>query len=307
MSLETARSPRLPTVCPFVAFDDERDLRSAVPDRRHRCYAVAEPEPRALAHQERYCLSPTFTSCPIFQDWAAREAAHVAPGEEAVGPVAASAAAAGVAGTGVAPSGRPGLFDEAPASLPAERAAAPSRSAWASERHVEDRFEDDGGEVAAGAGAASAAAAEREWDRPRRRRDYPALGRRGTPPLLAAIVVLAIAALALFFLPSVLRGLLGGAGTAASPTASAGVSGSPAASATGSAAASGGVVPSATPLVYIIQSGDNLTKIATKFNTTVNAILAANPAIKNANSIQKGQQIIIPTLGAPVPTASPSP
>jgi nucleoid-associated protein YgaU len=65
--------------CPFVAFEDERDERSDVPDHRHRCYAVPRPEPRAFAHQEAYCLSPNFAACPIFQDWARREAARTKP------------------------------------------------------------------------------------------------------------------------------------------------------------------------------------------------------------------------------------
>ena len=62
--------------CPFVAFDDERDARSDRPDRRHRCFAEPEPAPRALAHQEAYCLSSAFPVCPTFQAWARREAAH---------------------------------------------------------------------------------------------------------------------------------------------------------------------------------------------------------------------------------------
>ncbi|MEZ0240637.1 MAG: LysM peptidoglycan-binding domain-containing protein [Chloroflexota bacterium] len=62
--------------CPFVAFVDERDERSTVPDHRHRCYAEEVPAPRALAHQEAYCLSSSFPVCPTFQDWARREAAQ---------------------------------------------------------------------------------------------------------------------------------------------------------------------------------------------------------------------------------------
>ena len=62
--------------CPFVAFDDDRDERASVPDHRHRCYADARPAPRALAHQEAYCLSSAFPVCPTFQDWARREAAR---------------------------------------------------------------------------------------------------------------------------------------------------------------------------------------------------------------------------------------
>src|SRR5512137_1804685 len=74
----------LPTVegapaCPFVAFEDDRDGRSTAPDHRHRCFAEPRPAPRALAHQEAYCLSSAFPVCPTFQDWARREAAAARP------------------------------------------------------------------------------------------------------------------------------------------------------------------------------------------------------------------------------------
>jgi hypothetical protein len=62
--------------CPFVAFEDDRDERATVPDHRHRCYADTRPTPRALAHQEAYCLSSAFPVCPTFQDWARRESAR---------------------------------------------------------------------------------------------------------------------------------------------------------------------------------------------------------------------------------------
>lgn len=74
--------------CPFVAFADDRDERATSPDHRHRCYAEAEPAPRALAHQEAYCLSSAFPVCPTFQDWARREAAKARGAEP---PVAAAA------------------------------------------------------------------------------------------------------------------------------------------------------------------------------------------------------------------------
>ena len=79
--------------CPFVAFEDDRDERAASPDHRHRCYAEAEPAPRALAHQEAYCLSSAFPVCPTFQDWARREAAR-SRGQERPQPTDAVAAAA---------------------------------------------------------------------------------------------------------------------------------------------------------------------------------------------------------------------
>jgi nucleoid-associated protein YgaU len=64
------------TACPFVAFEDDRDERSDRPDHRHRCYADVHPAPRAIAHQEAYCLSSAFAVCPTFQEWAQREAAR---------------------------------------------------------------------------------------------------------------------------------------------------------------------------------------------------------------------------------------
>ncbi len=66
--------------CPFVAFEDDRDERADRPDHRHRCYAEAVPAPRALAHQEAYCLSSAFPVCPTFQDWARRESARARAG-----------------------------------------------------------------------------------------------------------------------------------------------------------------------------------------------------------------------------------
>src|SRR3954466_10869453 len=65
--------------CPFVAFEDDRDERATAPDHRHRCFAEPRPAPRALAHQEAYCLSSAFPVCPTFQDWARREAAAARP------------------------------------------------------------------------------------------------------------------------------------------------------------------------------------------------------------------------------------
>lgn len=69
--------------CPFVAFEDDRDGRGQAPDHRHRCFAEPRPAPRALAHQEAYCLSSAFPVCPTFQDWARREAAAARPAADA--------------------------------------------------------------------------------------------------------------------------------------------------------------------------------------------------------------------------------
>jgi LysM repeat protein len=102
--------------CPFVAFDDDRDARSDRPDHRHRCFAEADPAPRALAHQEAYCLSSAFPVCPTFQAWARREAAQARSDRDAANAAAAGAAAAGAAAASAAaaadqgpdPDDRPG-------------------------------------------------------------------------------------------------------------------------------------------------------------------------------------------------------
>src|SRR5688572_3841577 len=88
--------------CPFVAFEDDRDERAASPDHRHRCYAEANPAPRALAHQEAYCLSSAFPVCPTFQDWARREAATART--DPTRPAAPTGSPAASAGAGLAAS-----------------------------------------------------------------------------------------------------------------------------------------------------------------------------------------------------------
>ncbi len=102
-----------PPACPFIAFEDERDERSSSPDHRHRCYAEVQPAPRALAHQEAYCLSSAFPVCPTFQDWARREAAQArSAGRAVAAPPAISAA--------VNDEREPDAGDEAPPPIAAE-------------------------------------------------------------------------------------------------------------------------------------------------------------------------------------------
>lgn len=60
---------------------------------------------------------------------------------------------------------------------------------------------------------------------------------------------------------------------------------------------------------YIVQPGDTLLRIASRFNTTVSAIAQAN-GIVNVNLIRSGQRLIIPGVGGPVgqvvPTSVPA-
>ena len=112
----TDRTADPQVVCPFVAFDDDRDFRAPVPEHRHRCFAETPAAPRALAHQAAYCLSASFSACPTFADWARREAAPVrldSPGRslrDAGGtPRAGTAPPAGPGGTEAV--GQPGPGD----------------------------------------------------------------------------------------------------------------------------------------------------------------------------------------------------
>lgn len=52
-------------------------------------------------------------------------------------------------------------------------------------------------------------------------------------------------------------------------------------------------VPITSKLDYVVKRGDNLTTIARRHNTTVNALLKINPQIKNKNLIYVGQIIHI--------------
>jgi LysM repeat protein len=61
---------------------------------------------------------------------------------------------------------------------------------------------------------------------------------------------------------------------------------------------------------YVVRWGDTLGRIASRFGTTVAAIVAANPQISNPNLIYVGQVITIPTGGTggqPPPPVTPPP
>ena len=65
----------------------------------------------------------------------------------------------------------------------------------------------------------------------------------------------------------------------------------------------GGFGGSPTPLpkksgfdVYKIKSGDNLTRIAKAYKTTVNYLMSINPTITDKNDITAGYYIYVPSL-----------
>ncbi|MBJ7360611.1 MAG: hypothetical protein JHD27_03125, partial [Chloroflexi bacterium] len=63
-------------VCPFIATGADSSKRSSGPSAAHSCFATRPAEPINLQRQSDTCLTPTFTACPIFLAWASREAAQ---------------------------------------------------------------------------------------------------------------------------------------------------------------------------------------------------------------------------------------
>jgi nucleoid-associated protein YgaU len=167
--------------CPFVAFEDDRDERATVPDHRHRCYAEVRPAPRALAHQEAYCLSSAFPVCPTFQDWARRESARARDARDAAASAAAaeaaSAASAGSAAGDADEERRPAESHPEVAAAGLGASAASAASGAASGRLPGG---DDDEEVA---GAADPDPGQHDDEEPRRNppRDWSA-----PPPWLAS-------------------------------------------------------------------------------------------------------------------------
>lgn len=54
----------------------------------------------------------------------------------------------------------------------------------------------------------------------------------------------------------------------------------------------------AAPILYTVQAGDSMWKIASKYQVGVSELIAANPTISNPSQIYVGQQIQVPNLDA---------
>ncbi len=303
-----------PSACPFVAFEDDRDHRSAASDYRHRCFAAAEPEPRAFPHQDRYCLSPDFPQCPIFLDWARQEAAGVRQ------PSAASATGTtvGPAGSGLAAAAAIGEDEAAPAFLAgrsrpaaAEAAAGASRvptDASASLWNYEDetkRSSPPAPTAPSSLGSPAVAMARRGpshpgWENPPRLENFPRLrsrdDRRTNGPLLVAAVLVSILMVALISIPIFFSGK-GGTSGGASPSPSAGASQSQSSQGASASPSQPGGSPGSSYLQYQVRTGDYLAKIAAKFNLKLWEIELANPDITNFDHIEVGQWLNIPPAG----------
>lgn len=109
-------------------------------------------------------------------------------------------------------------------------------------------------------------------------------GMPGMPRVVVLAGALAIAALALFFLPA-----LFGVGGDNEPTAT------PSPSVVATPTPKPTPQPAPTPQVYVIKEGDTLSKVARSFGLTLDQLLAANKeTIKDPDRIVVGDEIVIP-------------
>ena len=275
-------------VCPFIATGADSSKRSSEPSAAHSCFAKRPAEPIDLQRQSEICLTPTFTACPIFLAWASREAAQTidapAPQPLPYGTPAASAPVDLAAAT-LGIDEVDGAYDELPEGSIWSTAPAPGEPNYELSPSEEERVR------------VVPLHKRRSMDdeAPRAALRLPKIpgGTRGAAALLV------LAAVVLFSLPTILKGVNGFiAGVTATPT--------PSASPTSDVSPSPTPTPTPTPKTYVVKQGDSLRGIAERFQVSMDVIMSANPQIKNANLIRAGDVLIIPQVIPDVVT-SPSP
>jgi hypothetical protein len=324
--------------CPFVAYEEDRDHRSDHPDYRHRCFAAAEPEPRAFPHQERYCLSSGFAECPIFLDWARQEAAGIsrverpavnaaidtqepdeAPTDDGVG------APAFLAGR-ERPLAEPGMALP-PSTPPVRRTDAgglwgyddePQRPTPAPGSYtvgVGVPRSPSSGVAGAGAASDTSVLAEEEspvamarrspskpsWENPPKFEKFPRLRDRHDSRGSQSLLLAAISVAVLMTILW-LGPMLPIFGSAPTPTPVATQS-------TEEPSQSATPEPTATPMpdncVYIVRGGDTMGTIAEKLGVTLTDLEAANSWIPDFDHIQAAWKLTIPGCSAATPSPTP--
>ncbi len=275
-------------VCPFIATGTDSSKRSSEPSVAHSCFAKRPAEPIDLTRQGETCLTPTFTACPIFLAWASREAAQTidapAPQPLPYGTPAASAPVDLAAAT-LGIDEVDGAYDELPEG-----------SIWSAAPPPEDpNYELSASEEERVRVVPLHKRRTMDDEAPRAALRLPKIpgGTRGAAALLV------LAAVVLFSLPTILKGVNGFiAGVTATPT--------PSASPTSDVSPSPTPTPTPEAVLYRVKSGDTLGKIAEKFQVSIDVIMSANPEITSPELIRAGQEIIIPQ-GIPDVVTSPSP
>lgn len=260
-------------VCPFLAIATDSSKRLPTPHITHACFAQRPAQPIELDHQGSYCLNATFTSCPAFVAWAAREAAQ---------PLATAV------------------------PLPTEELAAASRG----DESLVAQHADDG-TIWSTAGLAAPPDAEADDERARvlplhHRRSVDdelpkALIRlpRALSSLRSFAALVVLIGVILFATPSILKGvgsLLSGVGQEASPSASA----------TPDVSTAPTPTPTAAPVIHVVRSGDTLFAISQEYKVSIEAIIGANPQVGNPNNLKIGEQLLIPNV-LPNVEISPTP
>jgi LysM repeat protein len=312
-----------PSACPFVAFEEDRDHRSSVPDARHRCFAAAEPEPRAFPHQERYCLAADFPQCPIFLDWARQEAAGVTqPGAASatgttIGPEVAGMAAGEEGATPAFLAGHSRLAPGAAVAATASRSAEAGASLWSYEGETKRSSSPSAPVAPSSLGTPAVAMARRGpshpgWENPPRLESFPRLrsrdDRRANQPLLLVVVGISILMVALISLPIILsqKGTtaIGSPGSLPPNSGASQTDSSPNPSASQPATP----VPSgACPgQIHPVKSGESLALIAYNNGLQLWEIIAANPSVApRPDHLEIGWKICVPPAGFE-PTPLPS-
>jgi len=276
-------------VCPFIATGVDSSKRSSEPSAAHSCFAKRPAEPIDLQRQSETCLTPTFTACPIFLAWASREAAQTidapAPQPLPYGTPAASAPVDLAAAT-LGIDEVDGAYDELPEGSIWSTAPTPADPAFALSPSEEER-------------ARVVPLHKRRTmddEAPRAALRLPRIpgGTQGAAALLV------LAAVVLFSLPTILKGVNGFiAGVTATPT--------PSAVPTSDASPSPTATSAPESVLYRVKSGDTLGRIAGIYQVSIDVILSANPAIdRQSLTIYAGQELIIPQV-IPDVVNSPSP
>ncbi len=272
--------------CPFIAIATDSGKRLSEASAAHACFAQRPSQPIELDHQEQLCLTATFSSCPLFVAWAAREAAQAistatppAVGSDAWSTsqeVSAGALAAASRGEGEQP------FNSSSDGTIWSLAAAPLQALSPEDKervrvvplHQRRALED---EV------------------PRAMIRLP----RRLSSLRSFTAFILLLGVALFATPSILKSigaLIDGVGGEPVPVASA----------TATADASPTPEPTPEQVVYTIKSGDTLSEISQKFQVSIDVIIGANPEVTDPNNLRIGQRLIIPSV-IPDVVVSPSP
>jgi len=276
-------------VCPFIATGADSSKRSSEPSAAHSCFAKRPAEPIDLQRQSEICLTPTFTACPIFLAWASREAAQTidapAPQPLPYGTPAASAPVDLAAAT-LGIDEVDGAYDELPEGSIWSTAPAPGEPNYELSPSEEERVR------------VVPLHKRRSMDdeAPRAALRLPRIpgGTRGAAALLV------LAAVVLFSLPTILKGVNGFiAGVTATTT--------PSASPTSDVSPSPTPTPTPEAKIHRVKQGEWLEKISGIYQVSIDVILSANPAIdRKTLTIYAGQELIIPQVIPDVVT-SPSP